>query len=177
MKRFCSYIKSIIIIIAAFSLVLFLSAPTYAASTPTQTIEKKLKESYKGNKDHVKFKYIPETHTAAMSLTSDSFWDEQSAVNGAVNSLISYGKSAFKIKGVENVSVAYRSTFTDAYGKNSTEDIVKIVMAKTEYKKYSWDNLKFRPIYPQLKLSSISFYINPAVLRKIDLSKIKYTGI
>lgn len=173
--------RLIIFFILFISLFITLPQNSFAASqAPTvnvKKIEKQLKDSYKGNKDHVKFKFTSSTKTASFSLTSDSFWDEQSAVNGAVNTLVTFGKGAFKIKGVENVSVSYRSTFTDPYGKNSTDDIARIVMTKTEFKKYNWENLKYKSVYPQIKKSASVFYIHPGALRNIDLSKIKLTSI
>ncbi|HUD44386.1 MAG TPA: hypothetical protein VMR41_02485 [Patescibacteria group bacterium] len=162
------------------------NSSTTSTSQPTATpqpkkpltTEDKLWQAYKNfdNQDTdfsgVKIDYDATTNTTTLTNTSDNFLDEQSAVNGVVNSLVGYGMQAFKIPGVDKLVVAFRSTFTDSYGHKSTDDIARIGMTKDEFAKYDWKNLEFQPIYDQLQSSADPFYVNPSILGKIDTQKI-----
>jgi hypothetical protein len=137
------------------------------------SIKDKLKAAYKGDTSNVSIDYDDQTKTAALELTSDKFVDEQFAVNGTFNTFVKYGKEAFKVDGVDIVIVAFRTTFSDKYGKKFKDDIARIGMTKQEFQKFDWNNLDGEPIYTRVKSSASPFFINPAIEDKISTSDIK----
>ncbi|MCX6784162.1 MAG: hypothetical protein NT141_03835 [candidate division WWE3 bacterium] len=104
-----------------------------------------------------------------VTQTGSTFWDETGTVRGGYSTLVAYGSKAFKISGVDVVKVVIRGEFTDTYGKDSTEDAMRISMAKTEFDKYDWGNLIYQPIYTQMENSTIEYYIHPAILKNVKL--------
>lgn len=110
--------------------------------------------------------------TVSLSYTSDSFLDESWAVGGAFNTFVSFGQKAFKIDGVKRIVLAFKSTFTDSYGKNSVGDIIRFGMTKEEFEKYDWTNLNHQPIFYKIQRSATPFYVNPSVMLKIEPEKI-----
>lgn len=119
-----------------------------------------------------KVEYDESSKTASIIKTSTDFWDETSMVRGSFTTLVKFGKEAFKIDGVEAVRVVTRTEFTDQYGKKGIEDAVRIIMNKSEFGKFNWDNLKYQSVYNQIKNASEGFYIHPAILKKLDTSKL-----
>lgn len=109
---------------------------------------------------------------ATITTTSTNFWDENSIVRGNFTLLVKFGTEAFKIDGVDAVLIVSKTEFTDQYGKKNIEDAIRIVMDKSEFNKFEWNNLKYQPVYNQIKNASESFYIHPAILKKLDPSKL-----
>lgn len=101
------------------------------------------------------------------------FFDESSMVEGFFATFVKYGMEVFQIDGVDKLEVTLRTTFLDSYGKEDLEDAITMDMHKDEFLKYDWDKLRFQPIYYQLDRSAAALYIHPAVLKKIDLDKLK----
>lgn len=117
-------------------------------------------------------KYDEATKEATLIFSPKDIWDENSAVRGAYSSLVKYGKEAFQVEGVNSLTVNYKLEFTDRYGKKSTDDAVIISMSKEEFNKFDWDNLKFQPVYNQIKASASKYYVHPALESKLDYSKL-----
>ncbi len=59
-------------------------------------------------------------------------------------------------------------TFTDSYGKDSTNNAVVIIMNKDEFEKYNWQGLTGRPILEQFESSCETFSIHPGIQKEID---------
>lgn len=123
-------------------------------------------------RDGYTVEYDESSKTASVTKTSTDFWDETSMVRGSFTTLVKFGTEAFKIDGVDAVRVVTRSEFTDQYGKKGVEDAVRIIMNKSEFSKFDWNNLKYQSVYSQIKNASEGFYIHPAVLKNLDTSKL-----
>lgn len=123
-------------------------------------------------RDGYTVEYDESSKTASVTKTSTDFWDETSMVRGSFTTLVKFGTEAFKIDGVDAVRVVTRSEFTDQYGKKGIEDAVRIIMNKSEFSKFDWNNLKYQSVYSQIKNASEGFYIHPAVLKNLDTSKL-----
>lgn len=123
-------------------------------------------------RDGYSVEYDDSSKTASVTKTSADFWDETSMVRGSFTTLVKFGTEAFKIDGVDAVRVVTRSEFTDQYGKKGVEDAVRIIMNKSEFSKFDWNNLKYQSVYSQIKNASEGFYIHPAVLKNLDTSKL-----
>ena len=123
-------------------------------------------------RDGYTVEYDESSKTASVTKTSTDFWDETSMVRGSFTTLVKFGTEAFKIDGVEAVRVVTRSEFTDQYGKKGVDDAVRIIMNKSEFSKFDWNNLKYQSVYSQIKNASEGFYIHPAVLKNLDTSKL-----
>lgn len=119
--------------------------------------------------------YNPTSKTVILTYgDKDSmFLNESGIVEGLLATFVEYGKQVFQLEGVDKLEVSVRTVFTDSYGKENLENAVIMDMDKEEFQKYSWDNLRFQPIYYQMKKSASELYIHPAILKKIDLGKIK----
>ncbi len=117
-------------------------------------------------------KYDEAKKEATLIFSPKDFWDENSVVKGAYSTLVKYGKEVFQIDGVNSLTVNYKLEFTDRYGKKSTDDAVIITMSKDEFSKYDWDNLKYQPVYNQIKSSASKYYVHPALESKLDYSKL-----
>lgn len=107
-----------------------------------------------------------------VTKVEDSFWDENDIVRKDYADLVQYGKEAFKIEGVDQVQVVYKTEFTDQYGKKETETAVEIWFNKDEFQKYEWDNLSFQPVWRQMEDGSAYYYIHPAINKGITKDKL-----
>lgn len=107
-----------------------------------------------------------------ISFESKEFWDENSLVRGAYSLLVKYGKEAFKLEGVDLLTVKYKTEFTDGYGKKGIEDAIIITMSKEEFNKFEWENLKMLPVYKQIEGSALKYYIHPAVKNNLNYDKL-----
>lgn len=156
--------------------------PSEAKKTPEPTKEVKplsisdnvwiaLDNSMKTRKNY-SVEYNESSKTASITFTSLDFYDESSMVRGSFTTLVKFGMEAFKIDGVDSVQVVVRTEFTDQYGKKSVEDAVRIIMSKSEFNKFDWNNLEYQPVYNQIKNASEGFYIHPAVLLKLNPDKL-----
>jgi hypothetical protein len=117
-------------------------------------------------------KYDEATKGVALTFSPKDFWDENSVVRGAYSTLVKYGRESFQVDGVNLLTVDYKLEFTDKYGKKSTDDAIIITMSKDEFSKFDWDNLKFQPVYNQIKSSASKYYVHPALESKLDYSKL-----
>lgn len=119
--------------------------------------------------------YDEPTKTASITKTELSAWDESSLVRDSFTTLVKYGKEAFKVDGVDEVQVVFKTEFTDQYGKKDTSDAVRIIMTKEEFNKFEWDNLKYQSVYEPIKKSAEGFYIHPAILKNLKYDKLYLT--
>ncbi len=113
--------------------------------------------------------------TASIIKTDKDFWDENSVVRESFTALVKFGMEVFKIEGVEAVRVVTRTEFNDQYGKKNMGDAVRIIMNKSEFVKFEWDNLKFQPVYNPIMNASEGFYIHPAILKNLKTDKLYLT--
>ncbi|MCR4277933.1 MAG: hypothetical protein NUV80_00470 [Candidatus Berkelbacteria bacterium] len=147
---------------------------TTQASTPVpvplpQTTADKLWVAYdaiKQNRDGIAIDYSEATKAVTLSKTSPTFYDEKSLVKGAVFVFVWYGSQVFKIDGVNELEVEFKTDFTDTYGNKKTDDAVVIFMSKEEFLKYNWKNLEYQPVLNQLRAGG-SAYIHPAIQKSI----------
>lgn len=119
--------------------------------------------------------YNPSSKTVILTYgDKDSmFLNESAIVEGLFAVFVQYGKEVFQIDGVNKLEITVRTIFTDSYGKENLEDAVTMDMYKEEFQKYDWNTLRFQPIYYQMERSASALYINPAILSKINLDKLK----
>lgn len=113
--------------------------------------------------------------TASITKTSTSAWNESALVRDSFTTLVKYGTEAFKIKGIDAVRVIVKTELTDSYGKKSVDDVVRIIMTKSEFEKFDWKNLSYQPVYARIKNASEAFYIHPAILQKLNPDKLYLT--
>lgn len=99
----------------------------------------------------------------------DAIWDEDAAVRQTSEDAIDYMKKLFQDSRVNSVTVTSYSTFTDKYGKDHDEMVVKITINKDTANKIDWDGVKDL-IYTDkghlLKISD-SYSINPSVYNEL----------
>jgi len=123
-------------------------------------------------RDGYSVEYDESSRSASVIKTTTDAWDESSLVRGSFTTLVKYGTEAFKIEGVDSVRVVIKTEFTDQYGKKAMEDAVRIIMNKSEFSKFDWNNLKYQSVYNQIKNASEGFYIHSAILKKLDSDKL-----
>ncbi len=139
--------------------------------TMTDKLWKALDDSMK-TRDGYTVEFDESSKTASVTHTSTSFWDENSLVKGSFTTLVKFGKEVFKIDGVDSVRVVVKTEFTDQYGKKNIEDAVRIIMLKSEFNKFQWENLAYQPVYSQIKNASETLYIHSAIMQKLDPEKL-----
>jgi len=125
-------------------------------------------------RDKYDISYDGQKKLAVLSRKPADYWDETAVVKSGYNTLINYGKEAFKIDNVEIVEVVLFNNFTDQYGKESEEKAVDFAMEKGEFSKYNWDNLKGQNIFNQMTESCSVHYIHPAVFKNLKKDKLIY---
>ena len=126
-------------------------------------------------RDGFSVEYDEPSKTASIIKTDKDFWDENSVVRESFTALVKFGMEAFKVEGVEAVRVVTKTEFTDQYGKKDIGDAVRIIMNKSEFSKFDWNNLKYQSVYNQIKNASESFYIHPAILKNLKTDKLYLT--
>lgn len=154
-------------------------APTQAqkATTPTnpptitESLWKALDNGIK-TRNGYSVEFDESSKTATVTKTSTSAWDESALVRDSFTTLVKYGTEAFKIDGVNALRVVVKTELTDSYGKKSVEDVVRIIMSKSEFVKFDWKNLSYQPVYTKIKNASEGFYIYPAILQKLNPDKL-----
>lgn len=112
---------------------------------------------------------------ATFKNSPNEMWDENSIVRLGFTDLVTLGKQAFKINGVNEVIIEEDSSFTDSYGKNSNERAVGIGMDKDSFNKFNWDNLKYQPVLSNIQSNSVFFYVHPAIAKNLDPNKLYLT--
>ena len=116
--------------------------------------------------------YDETSKTASITKVSTAAWDESALVRESFTILVKFGTEVFKIEGVDAARVIIRTELTDQYGKKSVEDVVRIIMNKSEFGKFDWNNLNYQPVYTQIKNASEAFYIHPAILKNLNPDKL-----
>jgi hypothetical protein len=97
---------------------------------------------------------------------------ESSLVRESYKILVKYGLEAFKRDDINNLTVDYKTEFTDTYGKKSMQEAVILTISKVEFSKYDWNNLNYQPIYRQMESSCSTYYIHPAILKNLNYNKL-----
>jgi len=128
----------------------------------------------KGLNKNVKFTstYDATTKLATVTLEQSSEWDESSTVKNTFSSLVKIGVEVFKTPEISSLSVIKMGSFTDQYGKKSTEKAVQFTMDKSEFEKFDWKNLSYTNVYNQMMDNTSVHYIHPALLKNLDPDKI-----
>src|SRR3990167_6591636 len=109
---------------------------------------------------------------ANVVYTSNDFSSENGLVRDSYALLVKYGREAFKIGGVDNLTITYRTEFTDFYGKKANEGAVVISMDKSEFFKFDWAALNYQIVSNQIKSASAKYYIHPAIQQKLNPDKL-----
>ncbi len=154
------------------------SETTAATATPTpqpQTMNDKLMSATKtamGKNEGYSVAYDETTKTATLTAEPREAWDDSAYVRSGYTALVKFGTEAFKIDGVDNVSVEAKVAGTDGYGKDFVDTGIILTMPKTEFVKYDWKKLEFQPIYRQMITSCSKYYIAPFILKNIDMTKL-----
>jgi hypothetical protein len=125
-----------------------------------------------GTRAGLNVEYSEGSKTAKLTYTIGTAWDENALVRAAYAAFVKFGAEAFKIDGVDAITVNLRTYLQDSYGNKSPEDVVIITMPKTEFEKYDWNSLKYQSISRQMEQSSTKYYIHPGILLKLDPSKL-----
>lgn len=98
-----------------------------------------------------------------------AIWDEDQAVLKTSDDAIEYMKKLFQDSRVNSVTVASYGTFTDAYGNDKEEMVVKITINKETANKINWEGIS-ELIYTDkghlLKVSD-SYSINPSIYKEL----------
>ncbi len=112
--------------------------------------------------------------TGIVTLTEmpKTVWDENALVRRSYANLVAYGMEVFKLEGVKGVQSIVVGSFTDAYGKKANEDAVRLTMSEEEFAKYDWSNLYYKPVWQQMKQSSIDYYIHPTLVKNVEFDKL-----
>ena len=123
-------------------------------------------------RDGYDISYAAGSKTATIIRTSTDLWDESSLVRESYKILVKYGLEAFKRDDINNLTVDYKTEFTDTYGKKSMQEAVILTISKVEFSKYDWNNLNYQPIYRQMESSCSTYYIHPAILKNLNYNKL-----
>lgn len=116
--------------------------------------------------------YSTTEKTAILTMTVNEAWDESALVRATYTSLVKYGREVFKLPDVNSVEIIAKTTFTDKYGKDNVEKAVDIVMSKTEFQKFNWDNLRYMDVASKIESSSDVYYIHPAIMKNLKADKL-----
>jgi hypothetical protein len=102
-------------------------------------------------------------------------WDEKHYLELMLEDFVKFGNESFKIDGVTELNVRYNGTIVDKYGKESKSAVYSIFMAKENFIKYSFENLKGSDgrMYRAIEQDAL-IYILPSTRLKIDFAKVKY---
>lgn len=112
------------------------------------------------------------TGTARLTYTKNMFLDEESTVRTAYTYFVKYGENAFKLEGVDRLTMQVKTEFTDSYGKKNNEIAVRVTMPKSEFMKYDWKAFEFKNAYPAMERSAEENYIHPAIFKNVDTEKL-----
>lgn len=152
------------------------SEPTTIITSKILTVDEKIgvivTKDFSGGSTH---DFTADTGLVTVTYgKGEMFLNEQKIVEGMIAVLVKGGSSLFNQVGeVKSIRIVVENELTDSYGKSSTETVARVQMSRDEFAKYEWKNLTFQPIYYQLLRSTDDLYIHPALLKKIDLDKIK----
>lgn len=114
----------------------------------------------------------PKDTVAILIKSPDDYWNENEIVRQAYRALVKYGKQVFKNPEVTSVGVVIQGNFTDTYGNSTTNEAVRIIMPRTEFEKFNWENLMGRPVSTQIENASEIYMIHPGVRQGINPDKL-----
>lgn len=116
-----------------------------------------------GSRKGIDVTYGDKTKTAYITYTDTNFWDETDAVRNTYTKLVKYGKKAFEINEVNEISITIITGIRDFYGNTTNEDVVVISMTKDSFNKFNWEELKGTNVKYQMETGSSYYFIHPAL--------------
>lgn len=125
-----------------------------------------------GKREGYDIEYDESIKDAILTFYSATFWDENSLVRDSYTALVKFGREAFNIEGVGNITIVFKTDFTDSYGEKSQDEAVIITMNKENFNKFNWDNLKMELVSRQIEAASEAYYIHPAVRKNLNEDKL-----
>lgn len=129
--------------------------------------------SLKSRKD-IDISYDTELRDAAIIHTDLEPFTHETFVRQAYTILVLWGQEAFKIDGVEFVTVVQKTKFIDQYGQESVQNGVVIAMSKTEFSKFDWQALAMgSPVDGSIAAAADAYFEHIAIKKEIkDRSKL-----
>ncbi len=112
--------------------------------------------------------YDPVDTVAIVIKSPDDYWDDDAVVREAYSMLVKYGKEVFDNPEVVSIGVVVQGNFVDSYGNEIVKEAVRIIMPKTEFQKFDWENLKYMPVSSQIQGSSEIYMIHPSIRQNLD---------
>ncbi len=93
-------------------------------------------------------------------------------VKETIHDFVNMGQTFFASGYVSQFQYYKECTFTDSYGKDSSNNGVIIYMDKGEFDKYNWEGLAGSPIIDRFKRSCIKFWLHPGIEKNINPNSI-----
>lgn len=112
---------------------------------------------------------LPEGDFITISYMPDAIWNEKHAIEKAAQDATDIFSELFPNASVDSIAVVQLGELTDAYGKKSDEQVVRIVMTREEAEKIDWDGFKDLVLsdYRNLERVSEVFIIHPALQKEL----------
>ena len=111
---------------------------------------------------------------AQKAISIPSAWNENELVRKAYSEFVKMGKRAFRNDKVKAIFIGVYTKMTDQYGNESTDRVIKLKMTKSQFLKFSWSNLEYRPIYRQMVSSCEIHWLHPGIRKNIDTKELYY---
>lgn len=105
---------------------------------------------------------------------TEQFWDETAFMRTGMTDYVLFCKKAYAISDVTAVDFEISTTLTDAKGNDAVEPVLSILMPKSEFDSFNWDNLEYQDIYDSFVQSCTLFWAHPAIINNADLTEIYY---
>lgn len=125
-----------------------------------------------GSRKGIDITYASNIKTVTLTYTNKDYLDESHVVRDSYTKLVKYGIEAFKLDGVNEVSITIVSGIRDSYGNLKDEAVVVLAMEKDEFNKYKWEELKYTNIQKQMENSSSYYFVHPAVKSGLKQDKL-----
>lgn len=114
---------------------------------------------------------------AVLTCYKDTFWDENTLVRNSYSDLAKFGKEAFKLDGVAQITIVYATNFTNSYGNNSRNNAVIITMTEKNFNKFNWQGLSESGISvaQQIEDASEVYFIHSAIRKNLNEGKLYFS--
>lgn len=113
---------------------------------------------------------IPENGWIIVSVKADDFWDNSSLLNTVGDDHAAYCKKLFENPGVKEVSTVVFSTMIDKYGKETSEECVRVHWTRATHEKINYN--KFASMYRGIQSFIVAdiYNIHPGMFKDLDES-------
>ena len=126
------------------------------------------------SRNAIELTYDQKTKEVVLMHTDTSFWDESALVRGGVVKFINFGQEAFKIEGIDKLTVQVKTELTDTYGTKKTVGVFLVEMSKEKFQKFDWNALKGQDVGARIKSVADIWFIHPSILPNVKMDKIYY---